>query len=92
MRRGGGGYIGSAFVDPTHDGAIFQNPATGVWYWSDMKELAVWVTRDRRLMTIAEMETEHIQRAIANILIRGNWRLGYLPLLVEELEKRGVGQ
>ena len=78
---------GPVFVDPSDGGALIKNAQTGVWRRAD-DHVPVWVTRDDRKMTIAEMGTEHIQRCIANILIRGNWRLGYLPLLIEELERR----
>ena len=86
MRRSKGKWT---YVDPwTPRGLFVQHK--GVW-WRIADRVVVWVTEDKRELTIAEMETEHIQRCIANMLIRGNWRLGYLPLLIEELEKRGAG-
>ena len=62
-----------------------QNLETQVWH---LDGIPIWITRDQRAMHLGDMEVVHIQRCIANILIRGNWRLGYLPLLVEELERR----
>ena len=55
----------------------------------DINNYLMWRTRDGRFMRVEEMETSHIQRCIANIMIRGgSWRGEHLISLVNELEKR----
>lgn len=50
-----------------------------------------WVTRDGQAMAIEEMETRHLQNCIATISASGgSWRGAWLPLLLDELEKRGA--
>lgn len=48
-----------------------------------------WVTRDGCVMTIEEMEDRHLQNCIAKIFVSGgSWRGHWLPVLLDELEKR----
>lgn len=58
----------------------------------------IWLTADKRALTLQEMETSHIRNSIAKIRrsIRTNkagrlvgWRVDFLKPLVEELERRG---
>lgn len=51
----------------------------------------VWITADKRAYLVAEMETGHIERAIATIMRKKNWRRGYLPRLQLELQIRAMG-
>lgn len=49
----------------------------------------LWVTRDKRVIPVDQMETSHIQNCLGNMLVRGgNWRAHMMVPLVEELEKR----
>lgn len=51
----------------------------------------IWRTADKRLYLVGDMETSHINNAIAMILRKKNWRRAYLPRLQLELQIRAIG-
>lgn len=49
-----------------------------------------WVTRDKRVLNISEMETEHIERCIAMLerqIERANFRIGFAETVNGELAR-----
>ena len=55
----------------------------------------IWMTKDCTPMLIRNMETTHIRYSIAKILFNPpseGWRAGYVPLLTQELARRGDGR
>jgi hypothetical protein len=51
----------------------------------------IWRCKNGRMLTVAQMETSHIQNSIAMIERSKNWRKHYLPRLQLELEIRKQG-
>jgi len=49
-----------------------------------------WRTADGVWVSIHEMGTDHILRSCAKIMRDTTWRVYYLPVLVEELDRRKV--
>jgi len=52
-----------------------------------MKNKEIWHTQDGRAIQIDKMDTKHIIFSL-NKCIRENWRVRFIPLFREELEKR----
>jgi hypothetical protein len=50
----------------------------------------IWTTADGRQLLVSQMETGHIQRCIARILRKRNWRRKYLARLRLELTIRSL--
>jgi len=57
-----------------------------MYYNGEWKPL--WETKNGRSIRVADMETSHINNALAMILIQPGWRQGYAALLIDELERR----
>ena len=52
-----------------------------------LSKKGIWKTKDKKHIRIKEMSTQHIIFSI-NKIKRENWRVYYLPILQEELNKR----
>lgn len=46
-----------------------------------------WPTEDGRILKIIKMETSHLKNCAYKI-VRNNWRIHWLQLFIEELNKR----
>lgn len=56
----------------------------------------LWITADKRVLRLSDMETSHIRNSIAKIRRSfhkhglAGWRLQFLKPLIQELERRGL--
>jgi hypothetical protein len=67
-------------------GLLHRRCACGMYYDGEWKPL--WETKNGRSIPVSNMETSHINSALAMILVTPDWRQGYAKLLIEELERR----
>jgi len=56
-------------------------------YYDEARQ-PLWETKNGRSIRVRDMETSHLNNALAFILVTPDWRPGYAKLLIEELERR----
>ena len=54
----------------------------------NLLENQLWKTKDRRILPVSSMSTQHIRNSLRKIS-RDKWRTAYAVLLKAELQKRG---